>query len=217
MLATIRQGHAGDIDPAARLIAKAFGELQAARWLVPDKARRDTVLANHFRLILAQALDHGVVDVIDVGLPVGDDSDVRYHLGPSPVAVAVWIDRDGPLPELPDYDLLLEAATGDNAGRFRLLGELFDEHQPAESHYYLALLAVHPDCQGDGLGTALVHHHLNQRPDTPVYLEASSPRSRKLYARLGWEDQGDPFPLPDGTLFWPMWRPADHTDDESLL
>ena len=39
----------------------------------------------------------------------------------------------------------------------------------------------------------------------PAYLEASSPRSRDLYAQHGYL-AGEPFRVPDGTPFWPMWR-----------
>ncbi|WP_199435287.1 hypothetical protein [Qaidamihabitans albus] len=42
----------------------------------------------------------------------------------------------------------------------------------------------------------------------PAYLEASSPRDRRLYERVGFTDLGDPIEPPDGPRLQPMWRPA---------
>lgn len=47
------------------------------------------------------------------------------------------------------------------------------------------------------------------RLSLPVYLEASTPQSRKLYARHDFVDQGPPLPLPDsGPVLQPMWHEA---------
>ena len=43
----------------------------------------------------------------------------------------------------------------------------------------------------------------------PPYPEATDPRNRDLYARHGYQVR-EPFALPDGALFWPMWRPGTH-------
>ncbi|MEU4231095.1 GNAT family N-acetyltransferase [Nonomuraea sp. NPDC026600] len=204
----IRQARITDIEPTARLIAAAFNNLDAARWLVPDAGRRPTVLAANFRILVEHALLFGLVDIIDDG-PISDDSDVRLHVANTgPAAVAVWFDRTEPLPEPGYYDLRLEAATGNDVDHFKFLDKLFAEHHPAEPpHDHLALLAVDPPYQGCGLGTALLNHHHTQRPDTPAYLEASSPRSRDLYMRFGYQVLKT-ISLPNGTKFWLMWRAA---------
>ena len=49
------------------------------------------------------------------------------------------------------------------------------------------------------------HHAWLDANGMPAYLEASSPRSRDLYAKHGYL-AGEPFRVPDGTPFWPMWR-----------
>lgn len=79
---------------------------------------------------------------------------------------------------------------------------------PEEPRHHLALLAVDPARQGGGLGSTLLrHHHATLDGNgTPAYLEASSPGSRDLYRRHGYELR-ETFALPDGTKFWPMWRP----------
>ena len=97
--------------------------------------------------------------------------------------------------------------------RFRAFDAALDRHHPAgTAHWHLAILAVRPDRQGRGTGTALLragHAVLDQVPGTPAYLEASSARARDLYLAHGYALlPGAPFHLPgDGPPLWPMWRP----------
>ncbi|NUR83032.1 MAG: GNAT family N-acetyltransferase [Nonomuraea sp.] len=180
---------AGDARRVAELIATAFAPLAATAYLVPEPERRVPVLAADFLILVEHALEHGVVDV-----------DTGGH------GAAVWFPMTGPLPAPRDYDVRLAEATGDCVERFRVLDELFEKNHPGEPHHHLAFLAVHPSRQNLGLGTALLDHHHARLGGMPAYLEASSTRSRDLYARHGYQLR-EPFALPDGTLFWPMWRP----------
>lgn len=192
MTPAIRRADAGDAAQVAALIATAFSELRAVRYLVPEPGERHEIMTANFRILVDHAVEHGRIDLID-----------------DAPAVAVWFPRTGPVPEPPDYERRLAEVAGDRIERFRILDALFEKHHPGEPHHHLAFLAVHPDHQGRGLGTALLrHHHHAGLAGTPAYLEASSPRSRDLYARHGYR-QREPFALPDGTLFWPMWRPAE--------
>jgi GNAT superfamily N-acetyltransferase len=189
MPAIIRAG-AEHIDKAAALITDAFFDLPATRWLVPEIEHRPMVLRSHFAILIEHALHHGHIDL------VADGS-----------AVAVWFDRTQPVPAPHNYAERLAAACGPYAHHFTKLDELFDIHHPRSEHHHLALLAVTPSMQRQGLGSRLLAHHhahLNQH-DIPAYLEASSIPSRELYLRLGYRS-GIPFSLPNGALFWPMWR-----------
>lgn len=181
-----------DTHSAAALIGTAFHDLAVATWLVRDSIERARVLYAHMRIIVEHAVDYGAVQFNE------DRS-----------AVAVWFRRDRPLPEIGDYERRLWLACGRYASRFQSLDDAFAEHHPAEEHHHLALLAVHPDRQGRGTGSALIagyHSRLDQAA-MPGYLEASSPRSRVLYARHGYVDRGQPIKLADGPTLWPMWRP----------
>ena len=186
------QPHEGEAGELAGLIGDAFAALPASEWLVPEPAERARVLAASFRIYVDLAIAYGEVHVTH-------DRD----------GVAIWFPRDRPLPEPEDYDARLAKACGPWTERFRTLDALFETHHPLEPHHHLAFLATRPDRQGQGIGSALLRHyhaHLDDR-GIPAYLEASHPRSRDLYLRHGYEPRGEPFALPSGAPFWPLWRP----------
>ncbi|MGH3378432.1 MAG: GNAT family N-acetyltransferase [Actinoallomurus sp.] len=188
---SIRRAGQEDAAQVAELVATAFAPLAAVSWLLPEPAVRPPIMTADFLILVEHALKYGHIDVIDQGR-----------------AAAVWFDRTAEVPEPEDYDRRLVEACGEWADRFRVLDELFEANHPKEPHHHLALLAVDPARQSGGLGTALLHHHHAKLDDggTAAYLEASSPNSRDLYLRHGYELR-ETFALPDGTKFWPMWRP----------
>ncbi|MCW2899564.1 MAG: hypothetical protein JWO67_1829 [Streptosporangiaceae bacterium] len=188
---SIRRAASDDGAAVADLVATAFAPLAAVAWLVPDPAARPRILPANFRILVDHALEYGHIDLIDE-VP----------------AAAVWFSRTGPLPEPADYERRLAATCAPWTDRFHVLDALFEKNHPEQPHHHLAFLAVHPGHQGGGLGSALLDHHHASLDDTatPAYLEASSERSRDLYLRHGYRGR-EPFALPDGTLFWPMWRP----------
>lgn len=188
---SIRSARPGEGLAVAQVIADAFHDLGMSLWLVPDPVRRRQVFPPHFQILVDHALRHGTVHTID------------GH------AVAVWF-PPGPVPDIPDYPARLRAACGDTTPRFEALDDAMHAAHPDGGHAHLALLAVRPDRQGQGLGTTLLEHHhrlLDERGE-PAYLEASSPRSRELYLRHGYRPAGEPFSLAEGATMWPMARPA---------
>ncbi|MGC4875686.1 GNAT family N-acetyltransferase [Micromonospora sp. DT43] len=191
MSVTIEQLGPQDTTFVANRIAEAFTALEVTYWLVPDASKREAVLAGDFEILVDHAMRHGFV-----------------HATGDRAGVAVWLPSVGePAPPPPDYDARLAAACGEWTDRFQHLDELFAANHPHPDHHHMAFLAVQPGRQGQGLGTALMRHHHAwlDANGMPAYLEASSPRSRDLYARHGYR-AGEPFRVPDGTPFWPMWR-----------
>ena len=81
-------------------------------------------------------------------------------------------------------------------------------HLTGALHHHLAILAVRPDSQGQGIGTALLqaHHATFDWQGIAAYLEASDERTRDLYLRHGYTDHGEPIELPDGPSMYPMVR-----------
>ncbi|MDI5976301.1 GNAT family N-acetyltransferase [Amycolatopsis magusensis] len=188
----IRRARAAEAGRVAGLIATAFESLDVSKWLVPDPHPRRATLAGNFHILVDHVLAHGHVDLL------GDH------------AAAVWLPQEAgvELPPPPDYDARLLAACGPYTDRFRALDDAFEASHPHEPHHHLAFLAVHPDAQGQGLGTTLLRHHHREldAAGTAAYLEASSLRAAALYEREGYHFRGEPFHLPDGPPMYPMWR-----------
>ncbi|MGV9272857.1 GNAT family N-acetyltransferase [Streptomyces griseosporeus] len=189
----IRAAGEGDRELVIRLLDEAFQDDPVSSWVFPgaDHRRR-----THHRLMAA---------FTDIVLAEG-----RVDLTEDGSACALWLsvpagehaDDDGPA-------LLREAADPANE-RVELIGRLTAGIHPAHrAHEYLWMIGVAPGRQGEGLGSALLAHVLDRcdRDGVPAYLEASSARSRALYARLGFATLTERvLDLPDGPRMWPMWR-----------
>ncbi len=189
------QAPPADLDALSQLIADAFCDLAPSRWLVADRATRRKIFPGYFRIYVEHALETGVA-----------------YTTTDRAAAALWIPigQDAPTPPA-GYGRRLAAATGPWASRFQAFDVALEARHPAGlAHDYLALLAVRPGRQGQGIGTALLrwHHQILDRDGVPAYLEASSLRTRNVYLRHGYSDHGPPIYLPDGPLMYPMLRPA---------
>ena len=197
MSAAIRAARAAEIPALGELIAVSFNHLDANAYLVPPLADRVRVMAGFFTLLTEHAAEYGRVDVVD-----GPDG---------PVATAVWFDLTRDAPDPPDYENRLAALSGAYRPNFDALDDLFAKHHPETPHWHLAFLAVRPDAQHRGLGSALMHrtHEELDARGVPTYLEATNSDNVRLYRRHGFADM-DPFDilLPDGTPFYRMWRDA---------
>jgi GNAT superfamily N-acetyltransferase len=191
----------------SQVIADAFHDLDVSRWLLPVPAIRRRVFPAYFQL----AVEHGMTD----GL---------VYTTPGLTAVALLLPADGQLPPPDGYADRLTETTSPWTGQFRLLDTALDRHHPTgQHHHYLPILAVRPDQQYRGNGTALLaaHHAVLDAQAIPAYLEASDARTRDLYLRHGYQLRpGAPIRLPDGPAMWPLWREPqplagpDHVQDQ---
>jgi GNAT superfamily N-acetyltransferase len=121
--------------------------------------------------------------------------------------VAQWLPPgvqpdDGPIGEHFEQTM-----SGPRLGEVLHLFELMAEFHPHEPHWYLPLIGVDPVYQGQGYGTQLMQHGLKtcNRDHLPAYLEATSPDSRRLYERHGFETLGEICSSDSPPLF-PMLR-----------
>jgi GNAT superfamily N-acetyltransferase len=198
---TIERATLADADQLAQTIAQAFHDLAPCQWLVEDPAIRARIFPAFFGLYAELGLRSGTVLTT-----------------PDRQAVAIWLPvRPNAIPVLPDHDKRLAAITGPRADRFHTFDELLDEHHPAEpTHEWLAILAVHPTLQYQGIGSALLSHHhaLLDHDGTPAYLEAAEPTLCPLYRRHGYKELGEPIQLPAGPQLFPMWREPNPTNGQ---
>jgi ribosomal protein S18 acetylase RimI-like enzyme len=192
-----------DAEPAdaralGQVIADAFLDLPPSWWLIADQSVRRRVFPDYFRIFTDAALADGIVQTT-----------------PDRAAVAIWLPagtaEPPPAGDPDDYLARLTAITQPWTDRFLAFDAAIESRHPTKPpHHHLAFLAVRPDCQGLGIGSALLaahHQFLDSQASLPAYLEAAELRSRQLYLRHGYVDLGPPNHLPEaGPPMYPMWR-----------
>ena len=144
-----------DTDVLSRVIALSFHPLDPSCWLIPDADARREIFPGYFRLYVEDAMERG-----------------RVYTTADRTAVALWFpggdgddsgsDSDGGSDgdkesAAAEYDAKLAAATGSWVDRFRTFDGLLDAHHPTDiRHDHLAILAVHPDHQHQGIGSRML-------------------------------------------------------------
>jgi GNAT superfamily N-acetyltransferase len=83
-----------------------------------------------------------------------------------------------------------------------------EKHHPTEAHFYLEYLAVEPEYQGKGYGSAILKHLTGKADELGVgcYLENANPRNVAFYQRAGFLVTREMEII--GIHTWLMWRPA---------
>lgn len=121
---------------------------------------------------------------------------------------AVWIP-----PGRPEIDFTVDPPVpeppAERAERFALLGPLMEEHTPPEPHWYLQLLATHPDWQRRGIGAALmgVMFERAESEGLACHLETETVENVAYYRRHGFDVRSE-WDVPTGPHMWGMYRPA---------
>jgi GNAT superfamily N-acetyltransferase len=192
----VRPANRSDHGAIATALAAAFASDPVMRFLLSDDARRPALLHRHFSASVQLYAASGAVWVDDAG-----------------TAAALWV-APGAYPFRRREELSVaraRLAVFGRAPRRGIATQLaIDRHHPHDPpHRYLDYLGVEPAGQGRGLGSALLAPML-ARCDVEgrgAYLNASSVRSRDLYARHGFAVRSErrlPF---GGPPLWRMWRP----------
>jgi GNAT superfamily N-acetyltransferase len=189
--------HVSPFDTAeiTELVTAAMADGPVARWLTPDPVARRRNAARYFEIFVEHAVRYGEV------YGTADEDTGRMS------GVALWFPYTAEIPVPADYDRRLKEVTGSAFDRARELDAAMEARHPQHPHHYLAFLAVHPEQQGRGIGSALLDRHHARLDDAgiPAYLEANDPRNRDLYLRHGYVC-GRAIRIPDGPSLWPMWR-----------
>jgi GNAT superfamily N-acetyltransferase len=182
-----------DRDGFVATLTESFLDDPVMSWVFPARARRITQLASLWRTVAG-----------GLYLPRGGCSTLPEH-----DAVAMWSPPDAPPVDdfWAEHGAPLADELGDDIARLGELTALMDAHHPTEPHWYLLAIGTRPAAQGRGLGSVLLAHTLAALDElgAPSYLEATSARSRALYARFGFDDVGE-LTLDGGPSLWAMWR-----------
>ena len=166
---------AGDRQRGVATLTLAFVTDPVARWAWPDPHRYATYWPRFVEAFGGRAFDHDTAHGLEDCL-----------------AVALWL----PPGVEPDAETVMEVSreslSDQTFADVNGLFEQMDELHPSEDHWYLPLTGVDPPAQGRRLGSRLLEHALAicDADGLPAYLEATSPRSRNLYARHGFSDVG---------------------------
>jgi GNAT superfamily N-acetyltransferase len=170
---------------------RAFGDDPVLRWLYPEDEVFFAPGGVVFRPAMTGWIGLGEVRCTDDG-----------------AGVAVWIP-----PGRPDIDFTVDPPAPepppDRLERFAILGQLMEEHTPPEQHWYLQLLATHPDWQRRGIGAVLMGD-VFERADAEglaCYLETETVGNVAYYRHHGFEVRSE-WDVPTGPHMWGMYRPA---------
>lgn len=128
-------------------------------------------------------------------------------------AVAMWDSpgkSDAELAHAKDVWARYRATVGeDTSGRLALYNNAVSAASPAEPHWYLGVLATHPQRQREGLATALLTPTLHEadRLGLACCLETSTAENRRFYERRGFTEATEIL-LPGGPPTWWLCRPS---------
>jgi GNAT superfamily N-acetyltransferase len=162
----VRRATRADRDRVVDTFTAAFETDPALRFFFPDEeyAAHAPAFAGW---LFDRRVDAGTVWVVD------DGASVALWDGPERVAPAVPapVLPDGPRERLDAYDAAVH------------------HHLPTTPHWYLGVLATHPDRAGQRLGRTVMASGLAEaaRDGLPAYLETTNPRNVDIYRAAGWE------------------------------
>ncbi|MFI7384201.1 GNAT family N-acetyltransferase [Streptomyces sp. NPDC049813] len=224
----IRRAGPGDRDFVVGLLDEAFRDDPVSNWVFPGAEHRRARHPGLMGAFTDVTFAEGYIDLAEDGSAValwmdvpagaeerggaadaraGGDAKAAGAEGEVGAAGAAGgTEADGGEPDGPAQ---LRAAVDPDNERVEQIGRLTEAvHPTGRAHVYLWMIGVHPERQGEGLGTALMAPVLERcdREGVPAYLEASNARSRALYERLGFVFTGTAVDLPGGPSLWPMWR-----------
>ncbi|HEY2354056.1 MAG TPA: GNAT family N-acetyltransferase [Gaiellaceae bacterium] len=196
-MARVREATVDELPQVCAALAAAFVNDPVLLFLFPRRWRRDARMRRLFAVELAY-------HVFPAGRALTTDDFRGASLELPPGTETISVPLAGAVAFL--------RALGANLPRAARLQKFFELHHIEEPHYYIRYIGVAPPFQGQGLGAELLRPTLDRcdRAGVPAYLEASSERSARFYARLGFEHLGE-LQVPDGPRFWPMRRPPART------
>ncbi len=199
------------IREAGEVLGRAFYEDPATVFTIPDDDARAQVLPQFEGVTVQLGHQYGEVYTTPDGV----------------LGAAVWVPpQDGHLSSLQTVGRwMLAAALYGEAGlllapvkvglvglrRFVAINNLFEELHRRDvplQHWYLAVLGVEPERQGQGIGGALIQPAL-ARADSeglPCYLETTRDRNVPFYRRHGFEVVVEGKLPEGGPPYWTMKR-----------
>ncbi len=190
----VRRGTADDRHASVRTATRAFAADPFIRHLLPDDDRYEADAAAFFGLLF------------DVRLAGGD-----LWCTDDCVSVAQWTppggNRRGEAWVDEQFDAVSGAVHPTTYERIEALDALLTPTWPTQPHWYLGVLATHPDRQGQGLGSAVLAPGLAaaDRDAVGASLVTATAENVAFYRRHGFDVHVE-LDLPDGPHVWMLVR-----------
>jgi ribosomal protein S18 acetylase RimI-like enzyme len=189
----VRRATVDDLLNARVTAVRAFVDDPVMRWLHPD----DEIYLAPGGEVFRNAFDgwHGLDEI----WCTDDAAGVAVWIPPGRPEVDFGEPPDGPLP--PEVQALMD--------RYEIIGAVMAEHTPAEPHWYLQMLATHPDWQRQGIGAALMGSMFERAATEglPCYLETETIENVAYYRHHGFDVRSE-WDVPTGPHMWGMFRPS---------
>jgi ribosomal protein S18 acetylase RimI-like enzyme len=194
-----RRARQADVIPLAKLFAAAFLADPVMDWIARPGAERPQGLERFFHWLLAVR----AIPFSEVWM--ADEASV----------CAAWLPPDAPaspgglLEQISLLPMFIRLCGFSRLLRGQAMADAMEKNHPHARHYYLAFIAVAPQFQGMGLGSALMQATLKSVDASGVraYLDNSNPKNTRLYERCGFVTQKNIAPAAAPPLVG-MWRPA---------
>lgn len=173
----IRPMRPGDLDQVCEVLGLAFADNPNALAIVGDRAKAERMMRSGARIgkvgrpvswVLVAERAGRVAGVLNAARWPHCQLSVREKLAMAPAMIA-----------------MLGSALPRAARSMRVMAK----HDPAQDHWHLGPIGVHPDQQGGGIGSALLTTCLAAVDEQrlPAHLETDVDRNVVLYARFGFE------------------------------
>ena len=184
----------------SRVLGRAFLDDPMTVYMMPDEKQRAAVLPKFMEVGTRICLPHGEVYTTP-GTVLGSANWLppgKTELDDEMLAAAGALEVFGEMGE---------EATGRFATLMERLGALHAEAVPPE-HWYLLLLGVEPDRQGQGIGGTLIEPILRRADaeNRPCYLETMKTKNVAFYKKHGFEVVVEDDTEDGGLHFWTMRR-----------
>jgi GNAT superfamily N-acetyltransferase len=189
-MTAVRRASAADIRNVCNTATIAFAADPLLRWFFPDDEQYWAAAPSTFEYLALRSVPQQCTFTTDDCVAVGiffPPGRPEIDVAPSPNAVP------------PSAELV---------ARFQALGAIIEVHTPPEPHWYLNVLATHPDWQRQGLGAAIIAPigEVCRREGLALYLETESIENVAYYSHLGFRVRSEwDVPL-DGPHLWGMIR-----------
>lgn len=188
----LRLATAADRKPVAAMLARAFADDPAQRFLFPDRADRLKRMPRLFALLYA------VDGPVGMRLMTNDGAAATLWRGPGQATSGFReMVRHGPA---------MLHALGPALRRGMRMAGAIEAHMPDFPFWYLHVAGCEPESQGTGRGAAVVRGGIERvaARRLPVYLETPLEANIDFYRKIGFEPTDDWRVPMGGPRFWSM-------------